>query len=87
MDKIIRRGNRQTCSNAIIQCRDDEKRSQNQMTTSVLTDIKLFSCPFKSCGCSFESNDSALVDKHSQNDVTTHLNVSILFYNLFVPFK
>lgn len=75
MDKLIRR--RQTSSNAILQCRDDEKRSQNQVSTSI-SEIKPISCPFKSCGCNFESNDSALIDLHTQNDISTHLTVSKL---------
>lgn len=75
MDKVFRRGIRQTCSNAIIQCRDDQKHTQNQMASSVL-EIKQINCPFKACGCDFETNATTLLDAHSENHITTHLNVS-----------
>lgn len=76
LDKIVRRSLRQTSSNAILQCREDHKRTQNQLTSYV--ESRQLSCPFKSCGCSFESNESTSIDAHSEKETTSHLGVSNL---------
>lgn len=36
-------------------------------------------CPFRQCGCTFKANTQSEVDVHTNNEMTSHLNVSFLW--------